>query len=68
MGRVYILQCMLFTKRLANMIYSSDPDTDTNSGTDFAIGFFGNVPANPSQAAAVLYIGTNDPEGAQVTI
>ena len=48
---------------------NSDPNVESSSGNDFAIGFFGNNDgANPSQAVAVLYIGTNDPKGAEVTV
>ena len=47
----------------------TDPNAVSNKDTSFVLGFFGiNNNAVPSQADANLYIGTNDPRGAEVTI
>lgn len=45
-----------------------DPTTDSNEGTLFALGFFGNIRSFREEANANLYISTRNPGGAQATV
>jgi hypothetical protein len=50
------------------LVITSDPNGESNKDTSFVLGFFGINAAQDSQQDANLYIGTNDPRGAEVIV